>query len=75
MYDIKREGGGLKVVSLCCFSPKDIDIADRVPILAAALDIRYHQLTFLDVRQQSIAYGALKEKCKVAWEEQHRQEY
>ena len=33
------------------FSPKHIDIADRVPILAAALHIRYHQLTFLDVRQ------------------------
>ena len=40
------------------------DIADKVPILAAALDPRYLHLSFLTVRQHSIAIAVLKKKCK-----------
>lgn len=47
-----------------CFTPDVIGKADKVPILASALDPRYLHLSFLTVRQHSIAIGVLKEKCK-----------
>ena len=46
------------------FKIDDIAIADKVPILAAALDLRYLHLSFLSVRQRSIATGVIKEKCQ-----------
>ena len=46
------------------FKIDDIVIADKVPILAAALDPRYLHLPFLSVRQRSIATGVIKEKCQ-----------
>ena len=42
------------------FKIDDIVIADKVPILAAALDPRYLHLPFLSVRQRSIATGVKK---------------
>ena len=46
------------------FIPNVIGITDIVPMLAAALDPRYLHLSFLTVRQHSIAIAVLKEKCK-----------
>ena len=46
------------------FTPDDIGRADKLPIFAAALDPRYLHLSFLTVRQRSIAIAVLKEKCK-----------
>ena len=45
-------------------TPDDIGIADKVPIVDAALDSRYLYLSFLTVRQRSISIAVLKEKCK-----------
>ena len=46
------------------FKIDDIGIADKVPILAAVLDPRYLHLSFLSVRQRSIATAVIKEKSK-----------
>jgi hypothetical protein len=46
------------------FKIDDIGIADKVPILAAVLDPRHLHLSFLSVRQRSIATAVIREKSK-----------
>ena len=46
------------------FKIDDIGIADKVPILAAVLDLSYLHLSFLSVRRRSIATAVIKEKSK-----------
>ena len=56
------------------FKIDDIVIADKVPILAAALDPRYLHLPFLSARQRSIATGVIKEKCQQILQEKESAE-
>ena len=49
----------------CCFFPDSLEIADKAPVIAAAIDPHYHHLAFLSDRQGSLVHEAVKEKVKV----------
>lgn len=46
----------------CCFIPDSLEIVDKPPLLAAAVDPHYHQLKFVSERQRPLLYAGLKEK-------------
>ena len=46
----------------CCFIPDSLEIVEKPPLLAAAVDPHYHQLKFVNERQGPLVHAALKEK-------------
>ena len=49
----------------CRFTPESLEIEDNAPLLAAAIDPKYHQLNILSDTQHSIIHDALKEKAEM----------
>ena len=49
----------------CRFTPESLEIEDNAPLLAAAIDPKYHQLNILSDTQRSIIHDALKEKAEM----------
>ena len=46
----------------CRFIPDSLEIVDKPALLAAAVDLHYHQLKFMSERQRPLVYAALKDK-------------
>ena len=46
----------------CHFIPDSLEIVDKPALLAAAVDLHYHQLKFMSERQRPLVYAALKDK-------------
>ena len=44
------------------FTPSSLEIVNKPPLIASAIDPHYHQLKFLTDTQRSLVYEAIKEK-------------